>query len=146
MQFFLEIRGQDIKPFIFGNIYRSPKNDNSSVQGFLREFSPIITDLCKDNKNIILSGDFNLNLILANQRELYGQFLDLLLSLGLCPKITYPTHFAKYSASLLDLIFVRTNNGLLSTTNKANQWIRKLRPSPQIGETTKIRENSHKQY
>ena len=113
---FLEIRGQDIKPFIFGNIYRSPKNDNSSVQGFLREFSPIITDLCKDNKNIILSGDFNLNLILANQRELYGQFLDLLLSLGLCPKITYPTRFAKYSASLLDLIFVRTNNGLLSKT------------------------------
>ena len=33
---FLHIKGKGIKPFILGNIYRSPKNDNQSVQNSLR--------------------------------------------------------------------------------------------------------------
>ena len=40
---FLQIKGEGIKPFILCNIYRSPKNDNNSIQQFLDEFSPLIS-------------------------------------------------------------------------------------------------------
>ena len=42
-----------------------------------------------------------------------------MLSLGLCPKITYPTRFATHSASLLDLIFVKNSDELSHSTTKS---------------------------
>ena len=111
---FIEIKGNGLKPSVVCNIYRPPRNDNRSISNFLNEFTPLITKICKENKNVFLTGDFNLDLIKANERDIYGEFLDLLLSLGLAPKISYPTRLAKYSASLLDLIFIKTDNNLLT--------------------------------
>lgn len=42
-----------------------------------------------------------------------------MLSLGLCPNITLPTRFATYSASLLDLIFIKNSNDLSHSTTKS---------------------------
>ena len=46
------------------NIYRPPKNNNSNacVENFLNELSPIISKLCKNNNNIVIAGDMNLDL------------------------------------------------------------------------------------
>ena len=107
---FLLIQGENIKPFILANIYRAPKPDNASIEGFLREFSPILETYAKDFKNIVICGDFNLDLLKISQREKFSDFLHLMLSYDFCPKITYPTRFAKYSASLLDLIFIKNRD------------------------------------
>ena len=106
---FLLIKGDGIKPFLLGNIYRAPKSDNASIEGFFKEFLPIMQTFNKGFKNIVLCGDINLDLIKANSRYKTAEFLDAMLSLSLCPKITLPTRFAKYSASLLDLIFVKNS-------------------------------------
>ena len=74
---------------------------------------------CKSHKNVVICGDFNLDLLKVNEREKYSDFLDLMLSLGLCPKITYPTRFATYSASLLDLIFIKNSDDLSHTTTRS---------------------------
>ena len=107
---FLLVQGEGIKPFILANIYRAPKPDNASIEGFLREFSPILETYAKDYKNIVICGDFNLDLLKISQREKFSDFLHLMLSYDFCPKITFPTRFAKYSASLLDLIFIRNSD------------------------------------
>ena len=41
-----------------------------------------------------------------------------MLSMAFCPKITLPTRFAKYTASLLDLIFVKNSPDIDHTTSK----------------------------
>ena len=92
-----------------GNIYRPPRanNNNTMVTNFLKEFKPIVEKLSKANKNVVLTGDFNIDLLKVNEREKYAEFFDLLISLGFLPKITFPTRFAKKSASLIDQIFVK---------------------------------------
>ena len=92
-----------------GNIYRPPRsnNNNTSITNFLREFKPVAENLSKDNKNVVLTGDFNIDLLKVNEREKYAEFFDLLITLGFLPKITFPTRFAKKSASLIDQIFVK---------------------------------------
>ena len=103
----------DSTTLTIGNIYRPPRsnNNNQSIGNFIKEFRPVIEKLCKENKNIVLSGDFNIDLLKLNERDKYAEFFDMLISLGFLPKITYPTRFAKKSASLIDQIFVR-NQGL----------------------------------
>ena len=116
---FLQIKGEGIKPFILCNIYRSPKNDNNSIQLFLDEFCPIISSYCRIYKNIVLCGDLNLDLIKVNRCEKISDFLQFMLSNGLCPKITLPTRFAKHSASLLDHIFVKNEGDFVDTKTKS---------------------------
>ena len=105
----------DSTSLLIGNIYRPPRfnNNNQSIAKFISEFSPIVENISKDYKNVILCGDFNIDLLKLNEREKYAEFFDLLLSSGFLPKITFPTRFSKKSASLIDQIFVK-NNGLLT--------------------------------
>ena len=109
---FLQISGNNLKPTLVGNIYRPPRrnNNNEVVDQFLAEFLPIFTPLSNRYKCAILAGDINLDNLHVNQREKYGFFLNSMLALGYVPKITLPTRFAKYSASLLDQIFVKDND------------------------------------
>ena len=116
---FLSVKGEGIKPFLLCNIYRAPKTNLSSIESFLQEFTPIMQTFEKKFKNIVVCGDFNLNLIKVNEHEKYSDFLYFMLSIGLCPKITLPTRFAKHSASLLDLIFIRTEDDFLRSTTKS---------------------------
>ena len=76
---FLLVQGEGIKPFILANIYRAPKPDNTSIEGFLREFSPILDLFARDYKNIVICGDFNLDLLKISQREKFADFLHLML-------------------------------------------------------------------
>lgn len=115
---FLYIKGDGIKPFLLGNIYRAPKTDNASIEGFMQEILPILQTFNKGYKNITLCGDINLDLIKANTRHKTSEFLDSMLSMAFCPKITLPTRFAKYTASLLDLIFVKNSPDIDHTTSK----------------------------
>ena len=69
-------------------------------------------------ENTILAGDFNINLLKVLEREKYAEFLDLMLSVGFVPKITYPTRYAKKSASLIDHIYVRSK--ISNTINQSS--------------------------
>ena len=115
---FLELNGIDLSPVIIGNVYRPPRsnNNNKSIENFLTEFNPTINNLTSENKNIFLGGDFNIDVLQIEHRQKYADFLDFMLASGFLPKITYPTRFAKKSASLIDQIFVKQR---LSTNNKS---------------------------
>ena len=58
-----------------------------------------------DNKSILLTGNFNINLIDYNKKETYS-FLKLLFNHNFIPQITLPTRVAEKSATLIDNLFV----------------------------------------
>ena len=106
---FLELNGIDTKPIIVGNIYRPPRsnNNNKSIENFIKEINPVINNLTSENQYVFLGGDFNIDVLQIANRQKYADFLDIMMASGFLPKITYPTRFAKKSASLLDQIFIK---------------------------------------
>ena len=72
---FLEISGGSLpQPILLGNVYRPPRNnnDNDSIRRFDTESSSVLNIFTKSNLNIIISGDFNINLLEINERECYA--------------------------------------------------------------------------
>ena len=49
-----------------------------------------------------------MNLLQISEREKFGDFLDLMCTNNLFPKISFPTRFARHSCSLIDQIFFKT--------------------------------------
>ena len=56
---------------MIGNIYRPPRrnNCNNEIDIFLEEFGPVVKTLNKEKASILLSGDFNLNLLDIQNRD-----------------------------------------------------------------------------
>ena len=100
------------KNILIGNIYRPPKfnNNNNTIRSFTNEFTILLNKLQKESSDAILAGDFNIDLLELNKRELYGEFFDLMTSNSFFPHFTLPTRFARKSASLIDQIYVRNNH------------------------------------
>ncbi len=58
------IRGKTLnKPLYIGNIYRPPKENLEFYNQFIEEFALILVNLDKNNKDVILAGDFNIDLL-----------------------------------------------------------------------------------
>ena len=110
---FIDVYHENIKTkTVIGNIYRPPRrnNCNNEIDLFLNEFRPALHKLEKEKSPILLSGDFDLNLLDITDREKIQEYHDLHVSNGFYPKITLPTRFAKKSCSLIDQIYFRCTN------------------------------------
>ena len=97
------------KEFVVGNIYRPPYDNNNeqNVTTFVTELEPIIAALNDGNHELLIAGDFNINLLHINNcnKNHFGHFLDMLLGHSLFPKITFPTRLVENRCSLIDNIF-----------------------------------------
>ena len=100
-----------------GNIYRPPKKNanNDVIQQFNAEIRPIIDLFGKENKNCIITGDTNINLLKINDRIKFQEYFDIFVSNRLFPKITYPTRFSKSdkrcTGTLIDHLFCKYLDG-----------------------------------
>ena len=116
---FKEVSGNTLESnIIIGNIYKPPKNNNNNdnIQQFMNELDPVLTKLDSDNKDILLAGDFNINLLKINERELFADFLEELTHHSFYPKITLPTGFSTHSCSLIDNVFCKLSSNTINTT------------------------------
>ena len=57
------------------------------------------------NTNTILCGDFNIDLLQVNQRPLYSDYFNTLLSNCFYSSITLPTRFSERNCTLIDNVF-----------------------------------------
>ena len=78
---------------------------------------PFFDKLSIENKNIILLGDFNVDLLHYESNNPTREFLDLMFSASLTPQITIPTRLAIHSRTLIDNIFT---NSVEETTTSGN--------------------------
>ena len=112
----IKVKGDTLtNPFIICNVYRPPRSTIPVLREFLNELTPVMNSLDMPNHNVILAGDFNINLLKVNENIVYGEFLDLLMSLSLNPQITLPTRFSTNSGTLIDNIFTKLFNPSVST-------------------------------
>ena len=115
---FVEISSDDDnKKVIVGNIYKPPRDNNNyqNIQNFISEFDPVLTYLNNSKAELIIGGDWNINLLKINERPAFSDFLDKMLNNSLCPKITLPTRFSSRSASLIDNIYCKISDNTIDT-------------------------------
>ena len=109
----LEITPINCKPFLVGNIYRPP---DSKVE-FNDRFEEFIDKVIGENKEYILMGDFNKNLLNVDTNIEWGNFTT---SLGLTQLIDEPTRVTTESQTLIDHIYTNTEENIQSVAVKKN--------------------------
>ena len=103
-----EIKNNKSKNILIGCIYRSP-NKAHDVTDFLIHLDSILKKLSKENKEIYVCGDFNIDLLKTDKGSFYLDFYNILNSYGILPSIIHPSRIVEgQRPSLIDNIF--TNN------------------------------------
>lgn len=88
---------------VIGLIYRSPKyNSTCQLTSTLKD---ILEKLSKENKKIVITGDFNINLLKYDTNTSTLHFLDLMMQYNFMPKITIPTRVTASTATLIDHLY-----------------------------------------
>ena len=108
----VEIKNVKSKNIICGSMYRHPWNNINNFDNFYIYLENIFNKLTKENKELYLCGDFNIDLLKIDDINSHKKFYELLCSYGLLPQIFYPTRECGESSTIIDNIF--TNN--LSST------------------------------
>lgn len=114
---FIEIWGNNMKKsVIIGNIYRPPKSNTDAIlKQFIEEFEAVMSLLNRINRDVVITGDYNINLLKVHDRSIYAEFLDTMISNSYSPKITFPTRITKSSATLIDNFFCKLTDSCFKT-------------------------------
>ena len=99
----LKIFGNHEKKIYLCNVYRPPRPED--LEEFLQQINIVLSDLNNFSSNILILGDFNIDLLKINDKLLHKTYFANMLSLGLSPAITLPTRVTEVSATLIDHIF-----------------------------------------
>src|SRR6218665_1614614 len=92
-------KGRDL---VLGAIYRP---SGLPLQDFIQELNLLLPVLTIDNRKVLLSGDFNIDLLKIGEHELTQEFLNVMNLFSLSPTMNYPTRVTDNSATLIDNIF-----------------------------------------
>ena len=97
---------------VIGNIYRPPRfyNNNSTLREFCQELNPVISNISKNNNDVVITRDFNIDLLQINKQPEIQKYFDLFVTHGLSPQITVPTRSCISSSSLIDHMFCMLKN------------------------------------
>ena len=104
---FVEIIFQKHKNLIIGCIYRAPNTDLDLYN--IEMFNLLNKSQLRNNKNIFVMGDFNINLLNYKSNISTFTFLNTMISSGFLPTVNQPTRTTNTSASLIDNIFTNYN-------------------------------------
>ena len=104
------------KTLILGNIYRPPRDNMENYENFINEIEQILHRFQSCNKDIAITGDFNIDLLKIKDRPIFNNFFETILSNGFIPKITFPTRITSQSSTLIDNILVKISRSFSYTT------------------------------
>ena len=100
---FIEIIQKNSKNMVVGCIYRHPCMQHSEFND--KYLKPLSEKLISENKEVILLGDFNIDLLKCDSNKNNSDFLDIIYSTNLVPNITSPTRLTSQRQILIDNIF-----------------------------------------
>ena len=93
------------KKVIIGNFYRRPKENVDDHKQFIDKLSPILLYLESLNAEVILAGDFNINLLNIKNKDTASNFFNTITAHVFFPEITLPTRFTDRTGTLIDNFF-----------------------------------------
>ena len=100
---FIENLNKKQKNMIIECVYKHPKHEfNDFMNNYI---TPLLDKLSNENKDIMLMGDFNINLINYNDDKNTGNFLDTMFSQSFLPYIKTPTRITRNTKTLVDNIY-----------------------------------------
>jgi hypothetical protein len=94
------------KNIIIGEVYRVPGTDENF---FLEEYNNILHNIGKENKDLIIGTDQNLDYLKSETHVNTAKMLDINLEYFMIPTITKPTRITHSSATLIDNIYISKN-------------------------------------
>ena len=100
----IEIINSKKSDIIVGCVYKQP---NMDVVDFNYPINQLLDKISKEQKQIFLLGDFNINLLNYNEHQPTNEFLDSLVSNSIIPYILQPTRLTSHSKTLIDNIFFK---------------------------------------
>ena len=100
---FIKLHQEKRKDIIIGVVYRPP---GLSVVEFNTDIDCMLSKLNGLNGNLLLAGDFNIDLLKIGAHSSTNAFYNIMTSYQLIPTILRPTRITPFSASLIDNIFV----------------------------------------
>ena len=101
---FIEVSSKN-RHLVIGEIYRVPGTDCITA---IQRYNDIITRVQNEDKWVVIGTDQNINLLDVNFQ--YSRLLlDCFYSAGMLPTVTRPTRVTHSSATLIDNLYVRSN-------------------------------------
>ena len=101
---------------IIGNIYRPPRTNVDCIEIFMKEITDVLEGF-QFSKNVVLAGDYNINLLKFKENRNINSFLENMISFGYIPKISFPTRLTHRHGTLIDNFFVKIANNFSKTTS-----------------------------
>ena len=86
---------------IVGNIYKPPKDNYNieNINAFTTDIENVIHELNRKNSEILIAGDYSINLLNLDMRQAFSDSVDSMLSNSLFPRIALPTRLDKNSCT-----------------------------------------------
>ncbi len=94
------------KSIYIGNFYKE----------FINEFSPILENFEMNNKEVIVAGDFNIDLLKVNDKHIISEYFDMLTSYSFYPKFTVLTRLTNNHGTLIDNFLCKLTESTLDNT------------------------------
>ena len=115
---FIEISNMETnKLIIIGNVYRPPNNTNDIYQTFTTEFSAILENLQNKNCEVIIAGDYNIDLLKINDNPTFGNSFNSPVAQSFFPQITLPTRFSDRNCTIIDNFLCKFTKHFLPPTS-----------------------------
>ena len=102
----LKLKKSNVKNLLIGVLYRA----HTDIDKFVNEVDPMLQTIVKENKDIYIMGDFNIDLLKDDIHRQTHDYLDLIYSNCLMPTILKPTRITKTSATIIDNILTNSDN------------------------------------
>ena len=99
----IEINNHKSKNLLCCCLYRYPSSD---ITNFNNHISSILQKVQKENKSLIIMGDFNINLVNYDSHPETNDFINLMVSHYLLPRILHQTRVTDHSTMIIDNIFL----------------------------------------
>ena len=143
---FIKVKASNNSFKIVGNIYRAP---SANINEFNNILKTILETISKDiflskAEEVVLMGDYNINLIQYENHPQTLRYLDTLLTNNFMPHITLPSRITNTSSTLIDHIHSNSKQGSF-ISGIIYSCISDHMPIFNIGHTSKVGKPSKKE-
>ena len=116
-QFIEVLLGNDysnVNKIIIGNLYRPPRQTVENIKSFTNDLCTIFNNF-RNCQDVLITGDFNINLLKFKKTNYVSEFLESVISNGYIPKITFPTRLTQRKGTLIDNFLIKMSNRFETT-------------------------------
>ena len=101
----VEVFNKNSKNIVLNLAYRPPNGDPNEIEN---HFKNILSKREITNKELVLVGDFNINVLDFNESKMVQNFVNLIFRHGLIPTINKPTRVTRNTATAIDHIITNS--------------------------------------